>query len=56
MNAQVMMELQPAVVEGAISWTAWVAEAEQRYGFDHPTARRLAFLRWLFAMGRLREW
>jgi hypothetical protein len=31
----------------------WVIVAECLYGFDEPTARRLAFIRWLHATGRI---
>ncbi len=34
---------------------AAVILAQHAYGFDAPTARRLAFVRWLVATGRLRE-
>jgi hypothetical protein len=30
--------------------------AQHAYGFDAPTARRVAFVRWLVATGRLGEW
>ncbi len=30
-----------------------IALAQARYGFDRPTAQRLAFVRWLWCRGRL---
>jgi hypothetical protein len=30
----------------------WATAAQRRYSFDSPTARRLAFVRWLYATGR----
>jgi hypothetical protein len=32
-----------------------VVRARIRYGFDQPTAQRLAFIRWLWQRGRLSE-
>jgi hypothetical protein len=31
----------------------WVTEAEERFSFEHQTAQRLAFVRWLRTTGRL---
>ena len=31
----------------------WVEIAQSVYSFDQPTARRLTFIRWLHATGRL---
>ncbi len=33
-----------------------VRRAQHRYGFDLPTAQRLAFVCWLRLTGRLSEW
>jgi hypothetical protein len=48
------------------SWTAsdtaalygrlWIQAAQRRYGFDLPTAQRLAFAFWLRLTGRLSDW
>ena len=31
----------------------WAHQAERKFGFDTITSRRLAFVRWLYAVGRL---
>jgi hypothetical protein len=36
-------------------WIDWVPVAQHNYGFDLPTARRLAFARWLYVTGRLTD-
>jgi hypothetical protein len=36
-------------------WAGWAAAAQADYGFDLPTARRLAFARWLRETGRLTD-
>jgi hypothetical protein len=41
---------QPA---GSHMCEVWAAAAQRQYNFDSPTARRLAFIRWLYATGRL---
>ena len=34
----------------------WIEVAQRRYGFDVPTACRLAFTCWLRRPGRLSDW
>jgi hypothetical protein len=41
--------------EPAIQRAVWHDLAECLYGFDHQTALRLAFVRWLVETGRLGE-
>jgi hypothetical protein len=47
----------PATEKGAGGQAAvWTALANDTYGFDPRTARRVAFVRWLVATGRLSDW
>jgi hypothetical protein len=43
------------VAENTTAWAGWAAAAQAAYGFDLPTARRLAFARWLHETGRLTD-
>jgi hypothetical protein len=51
------MNVQPApstvVTDTPADPAGWVVIAEEYYGFDRPTAKRLAFWRWLRVTGRL---
>jgi hypothetical protein len=42
--------------ERAAAWSYRPWLAQRRYGFDRPTAVRLAFIQWLYETGRLSDW
>jgi hypothetical protein len=48
-------EVERQLAEADPVWAPWVPAAQETYGFDLPTARRLAFARWLHATGRLTD-
>ena len=52
------VERAPSPVAQAIADCSitWIEVAQRRYGFDLPTARRLAFACWLRLTGRLSDW
>jgi hypothetical protein len=47
---------QPVTMKGERVRVDWARVAVRLYGFDWPTAQRLAFIRWLVLHGRLTDW